>query len=475
MAPAESPRPARSGATQDPSPALSGPGYTIEAPDDEWLTALSCALEDMRSLRHCIRRYCHQYKSREIDCGTLSMTANTAVDMVEQLEAQLVKSTPSEMGAGALLDHFEHQSRQARNWQQTEADLKLLNSTTRQMYCLKDFWVENADTDTDKIPLLDRFTIIAVALGRDAKKGSVVIPLYAIFAAQLFLDIHHILGGEKCNQGLQDLQVATAKHRQIFEGYQQFSRSIYAKRRLVEPDALMQKALSEIETWVREDIVEKARVKITKEKDGLDIKASKPRELLGTHPWLCGALRFGFDIISTQVGMKEWNFYDCCNPLAHVYNAAWQEGCLDAQWADMEKMLDMYPSKNILAGSRTLKGNSHGTQYQCASGVAAVTFARSRRTNAAAVFKKKGDFAKLPGCPHVPSLYYTHTLAGPLSLCAEIPILTWMLEEAPHKINSDHLARSETLRLKWLEQRQPLSPAEMMTFAKERLLGGSGT
>lgn len=115
MAPAESPRPARSGATQDPSPALSGPGYTIEAPDDEWLTALSCALEDMRSLRHCIRRYCHQYKSREIDCGTLSMTANTAVDMVEQLEAQLVKSTPSEMGAGALLDHFEHQSRQARS------------------------------------------------------------------------------------------------------------------------------------------------------------------------------------------------------------------------------------------------------------------------------------------------------------------------------------------------------------------------
>ncbi|KAL9585995.1 MAG: hypothetical protein Q9212_001182 [Teloschistes hypoglaucus] len=516
MAPAESSR----AAAQRPArtlPTLPGPAYTIAAPEDEWLTALSCALQDMRSLRNCIRRHCHQYKSGEIDCGTLSMTANTAVDMVEQLESQLYQSTPPTEGPMALLDHFEHHSRQARNqvravpnfintddigqhvyslprralevwtsfccgrkvsrsphlgqdWQQTEADLELLDSTTRQMYCLKDFWVEDDHTNTEKIPLLDRFTIIAVGLGRDAKRSSVCITLYAVFAAQLFLDIHHILGGEKCNQGLQDLQAATAKHQQIFESYQQFSRSVYAKRRLPKPDSLLQKALSRIETWVREDVVEKARGQIAKEKYGLDIKASKPKELLASHPWLCGALRFGFDVMSTLAGIMEWNYYDYVEPLAHIYNAAWQEGYLDAQWADMEMMLDMYPSKDILAGSRPVKGNSYGAQHQRSGGIAAVNFAKNRRTNQAVV-KKKGATTALPGCPHVALLYWTHTLAGPNGLCPDIPMLVLMLEEAPHKINSDYFARSETLRLKWLDQRQPLSPAEMMTFAKERLLG----
>ncbi|KAL8642385.1 MAG: hypothetical protein Q9228_000920 [Teloschistes exilis] len=522
IAPAESSstaaqRPARPSATKNALPTLTGPGYTIEDPAEEWLTAFSCALQDMRSLQKCIRRYCHEYKSGEIDCGTLSMTANTAVDMVEQLEAKLSESTPPKMGPLDLLDYFEDKSREARSqvrampkfvntddiaqhvyslprraleswasfcdgcearesphlgqdWQQTEADLKLLDTATRQMYCLKSFWKEHEDTDTREIPLLDKFTTITVAIGRSAKTGRILIPLHSIFAAQLFLDIHHILGDQKCNQGLQDLQLATAKHRQILDGYQQFSRSVYAKRRLRRDDVLIQEALSRIETWVKEDVVEKERAKMATVKDELDIKASKPRELLGSHPWLCGALRFGFDVMCTLVGTSQLNHYEYANPLAHLYNAAWQEGFLDAQWADMEKILDMYPSKDIFAGSRPMKGNGYSAHFQCAGGVLAVTFAKNRRTNRV-VFKKNGERALLHKCPHVPLLYFTYTLAGPLSIDPDMPLLTLMLEHAPYKVNSDHLARSETLRHKWLDQRQPLSPAEMMTFAKERLLG----
>lgn len=58
-----------------------------------------------------------------------------------------------------------------------------------------------------------------MALRRGAERGPLVIPLHAMFAAQLFLDIHHILGDKKGNknQGGTDTLFSVGKPKAIEE------------------------------------------------------------------------------------------------------------------------------------------------------------------------------------------------------------------------------------------------------------------
>ncbi|KAI4248366.1 MAG: hypothetical protein LQ352_005927 [Teloschistes flavicans] len=496
--------PVRSRATKHPLPISSGPEYTVEAPENEWLTVLACALDDMHRLQDRIRGLCQDYKYGEIDCGTLSMTANTAVDMVGQLEAQFLESFPRFKGGLEHLDLFEQHARQTRgqpssipnsintddigqlvyslprraieSWQidpigmpicpldhveepyQTLIDCKLLVTMMQQMYDLGIIWMKT-DARMVRMPILDKLSYIAARLGDDADHGRFTIPLHAIFAAQIFLEINHTLG-DKCSKGLQDLQLATGKHRQIIEGYQRFSKSVYAKRIFPKEQKALQETLSLIEEWVKKDMVNDLRR--AAEQDPV-----KPMELLKNHPWLCGAVRLTIDLLLSKIGINQWNSYSYAIPLAQIYNAAWQQGFLDAQWADMEKIFDMHPPKHIFAGSRPTKGSQYGPQYACAEGVSPVTFAKNRRV----IYNKAAKERRLVHLARLASLYLDHTNPNDAILCLRPPLLDKILEEEPYKINSVHLERSEILRRKWLEQRQSLSPDEMITYAKERLLG----
>ncbi|KAL8662143.1 MAG: hypothetical protein Q9202_004966 [Teloschistes flavicans] len=499
--------PVRSRATKDPLPISSAPEYTVEAPEDEWLTVLACALDDMHRLQDRIRGLCQDYKYGEIDCGTLSMTANTAVDMVGQLEAQFLESFPRFKGGLEHLDRFEQHARQTRgqpssipnsintddigqlvyslprraieSWQidptgmpirpldhaeepyQTLIDCKLLVTMMQQMYDLGIIWMKT-DARMVRMPILDKLSYIAARLGDDADHERFTIPLHAIFAAQIFLEINHTLG-DKCSKGFQDLQLATGKHRQIIEGYQRFSKSVYAKRIIPNEQKALQETLSLIEEWVTKDMVNDLR-------RASEQNPVKPMELLKNHPWLCGAVRLTVDLLLSKTGINQWNSYSYAIPLAQLYNAAWQQGFLDAQWADMEKIFDMHPPKHIFAGSRPTKGSQYGPQYACAEGVSPVTFAKNRRAESV-IYNKAAKERRLVHLARLTSLYLDHTNPNDTILCLRPPLLDKMLEEEPYKINSVHLERSEILRRKWLEQRQSLSPDEMITYAKERLLG----
>ncbi|KAL8690397.1 MAG: hypothetical protein Q9218_004149 [Villophora microphyllina] len=522
---ARGPMPPSTTESEPSLPTVSGPEYTIEHPADEWLTALSCMLQDIHTFQEYIRKLCLDYKHGNVDGGTFSMTANTAVDCVGRMEAQFLESFPHFKGNLDYLDLFEDEARQGQGkakkvpksvntddigqhvfslaraaiekWitnynltaevprtlmgevvdvERTRADyIFLIDMLTKMEYlgklCQAD---ENQGLD---VPLLDKLSYIAATLAYDARNGDYAIPLHAIFAGQIYLDMHHVLG-DKNNTGFQILRIAANKHRQTIKAYQEFTRTTYANRTNPGANIEMERVSGWMTTWVGEDIV---RVLATESgeravKKGLvsnieeAVAIGEPYDLFRNHPWLCGAIRFSLDCLVNAIGHRQWNYYKYPNPLAHVYNAALQEGFVEEPWLDMEKVLDMHPSRHIFIGTRPKKHDQHGSQYDFAGGISPVTFSKKRRTDRT-ILRKKSERPALDIIACASRVLFTYTLPNAEIVDVRFPPLEVILQKEPPKISSAWLEESEKLRQKWLEQRKPLSPIEMMDYCKNRLLG----
>lgn len=152
------------------------------------------------------------------------------------------------------------------------------------------------------------------------------LPIHTIFAAQVFVDIHHELGARVAH-GLKECKAELLKLRQRYLRTRSFTR------------------ISKYKTGQSKDFV---------------LPRSRPVKSyhwLSAHPLLCGLRLFSLRLRIQELGILficAWGTWW----LAHLYNAAWQmystrfrNQILDIEWPDMDILIDMQGEGRIFVGS----------------------------------------------------------------------------------------------------------------------------
>lgn len=488
--------------------------YTVEAPADEWLVAAHCMLTDMHSLEDYVAKLCNDFLQGKIDASVLAMSHNTAVDLAGQAEAKFLESCPQFEGTLGYLDMMENNARKEKGkkpkmeglldlgdqagkfvynvaryimenlhatWltkesqrirvegpdadcQEAHKDVGHLHDVWRETIIMRRFW-RIYDPNSVLMPVLDKFSSIVPEIAKEAQyKRTGHVPLHAVFAAQIMINMHRILCDGQ-TRGLQELRMAANRHKITLNTHLQFANSVYADRMVPGSDEAMQDILEWIQICVFEDNV----VFEWQEGDGMNDnkKAAsaedewQPSKLLAIHPWLCGALRFNLDHRVHDLGLEHWNYYGYVRSWTHIYNALLQEGYVAEKWMDMEKILDMHPSTDFFSGSVPDKRDSYGKQFDLAQGLSSTNFAKNRKATNLALKKssKFGDSA--PIC----RLHFEHAKLRHKELAVRSPLLEATLSETPRNSPSSLRKNSEVLRRQWKE-RKPLTPTQLLEFTK---------
>ena len=380
--------------------------HTLEAPDDEWFFATFCLLTDVHSIEEYITSVCLEFQQGKCSNATLSVTANAAVDLVGTLLTRFYESNPRFAGSSRYLDEFEAELRKRQGkrpkpermisiddegylvfskirWTLEEFRSSLGDASynrTADSMCtssMEDMGQARVDmavlmdamkdslglifiSAAKEMPIVDKLTYCVLAIAGKSSDGNTgEVLLHSIFAASLYLNMHHILGTGRV-RGLQELQMAAKRHRTRLAHYWEFATSSWGVQGMA-GEAIHKRwqiLYNWMDGWVTKDIILESLLSImreagaTSEEIDHECKAMGSFRLFSNHSWLCGAIRFSLDTATNEIAILEWQRYCFGRNWAHIYNAALLEGLVDTRWDDMEHLFQMHPGPGIYAGTR---------------------------------------------------------------------------------------------------------------------------
>ena len=444
--------------------------YEIEKSDDgeEWFFALHCLFDDLHEIQELIREMWSDYLEGKLDISTASVVTNMAVALVKRAEQDFQHEMKPPDGYtqfkdGELTDiyyvdnclRYDLKPRRtpgtmvdAERYEYVEdafllpsrclisinEHVKSLNGKsfpgTRPAYlgtydpALHRAAMSNEEKMHSDTALLMDFIVTFgpyVAAGNNTPMDDELIkglrhmcetgkiPLWLVFAAQLYLDVHGILTTES-NRPFEELNAFAREARKTLRGHVKF----FEKHGLVgyreeESEEWVLISLAEIETWVLKDQMKQ----VAEDQMGSSSQSGKKNriwqdnEFLLMHPVLNGMWKYCFHLQMQSRGIRLVNDTQIISA-AHLYNALRQCGYLptDCYWEDLEYLLDIHGEKDTFAGERPTTIEDCVKRLAIAQGVSPKTFAAHRRggTHRVIYSKSGGKFLK-PTTPMAQVLY----------------------------------------------------------------------
>jgi hypothetical protein len=523
--------------------------YVVDTDEDdgeEWFFALHCFFFDMHELRIFLAVLWSIYKAGQIDLATAAVTTNTAYDLMRRAEddfnkeMRIPKDYAGKFPDGDVVELYyvdsclraglEPKSLERRSivdferWpivqESFQLPYRLLVSFRRGIDELRSMpltrpaavgtytpGIDRAKLDPEELSeqdgaLLMDFLITVgpyVNIGNTPnddelmrgiegmlpkKKGKIT--LWLVFAAQSYLDIHHILMKD-ADRPLNDLQKfgreAQSTLKEHFTFLEEHSLSAFRPKK---SESYIQETLREIEEWALEDkltqIMNKEMGK-GKQKLGRSGKSRvwMPNELLKMHPLLCGMMKYSFHLQLQWEGIRLLNETEIMT-VAHLYNALMQCGYLpeDCQWEDIDLLIEMHGSKDIFLGDFPTTIEDCTKRLAMFQGVSPQTFARNRRKGGQRViFSKTGGRALKQASP-IASIFRNRFLSGgdvDLSITSVEVLLGRRMEERRKTLDKfkDYLRkRMQDMEVPEKVRKIDLGPAQV-EGPKQVRDGNSGT
>ncbi|KAL6790188.1 hypothetical protein GGI42DRAFT_337252, partial [Trichoderma sp. SZMC 28013] len=200
----------------------------------------------------------------------------------------------------------------------------------------------------DKILLLGFFTeLITVARhipdypAKDAflcgmvelsKTGAV--PFYLIFAAQVFLDIHHILRDQAALSSEQVLRQVTRMNSEL-EKHLNFHTNLKIGGWPASNDTIIRELRKNMR-WIDGDPVYKAKVKLLQQAGRPISSCTKRHHILRLSPVLSGLILFHFQLRFHNAGISVTDAWGSTIYTAHLYNALSNEKLLKRRWNGLD-------------------------------------------------------------------------------------------------------------------------------------------
>ncbi|KAF1989571.1 hypothetical protein K402DRAFT_390531 [Aulographum hederae CBS 113979] len=432
-----------------PTPASMGledhaPRYRAELVNDgvEENLAIYCLFMDLARIRQFIKETWTHYKVGWFDIVSASISTNTAIDLARGISADFLKEFPRHsnptaamslfidaeaIATGADPNHRERRGDPINYKLYTVADMVylptyiLLESFSDvlqdgELPSIKPGYFGKYDPlrDRSKLSSRDKFNedkilllevlpdfcfLIEVTKGshipgedeftrllRDFYKTKTVsLPL--AFAAQVFLDIQHILRDEVA-RGYVELCMDAKNIETTINQNLGFHENLRIENWPKQNDQVMRDITRRIQTWVRSDAVAAAKRQLG------DPSCAPTFKLLKEHPWLCGLISYSLKSAIHEVGVAFANAWGSILVCAQLYTAVRRQFLQflpqDKRWADMDLAILMHGSDTFLLGKESSTIEDCMKRFALSMGASASNFAANKRKKANIDISKTG-------------------------------------------------------------------------------------
>jgi hypothetical protein len=390
--------------------------YEVESTDEDLIFAFYCFFYDLHELRKFLLKLWIRYKDRSLDLMSVSVTTNTAINLVSRAEEDFFATHPiltSEFleKIPALVPrtrgHLDNLLNNAKSesihpfFLQTQTTLKWFCDRVQQgvpQTVIKQCGVSDLPTDQsgntiqhqverDQGVLILALTEIfymtqmkSTPIADELTHGfaSMVfektLPLWMAYAAQIFLDIYNVLGAD-VGRGFSELQASGTHISSVLKEYYNSSPPSTAQASKEEGFRSLSVL---IDSWILGDALDHFKRKFLK------LPVSAPLEafsLFKRHPLICGLFQFQLYTnlqYHSLISAGEWGsiLY-----MAHLYEGCRQAANLTQIWADMELVKDIHTREQIFLGRVPQTVDESLKCISLMLGVSPVSFARGTRPN----------------------------------------------------------------------------------------------
>ncbi|KAK2754671.1 hypothetical protein FQN54_006804 [Arachnomyces sp. PD_36] len=401
--------------------------YELDEPEDDVLPfVLFCFFEDVHHVGQIVRDIWAEYKAGKINLMTASVVTNTAIDLVRKTEDDMREAHPqfsaywpiAEKMLGIIVSNQEADSSSSDIPEQPELEgindylhlstysilVRFRQNTQGTHFPMwNDIYNHTFSKKSrsslspaekhkeDQATLLQTLPEICLLaktknplpaedeLGRGIRKviAGEKIYFWLVFAAQVFLDIHQLLGDE-VDRGFNDLYKRAKNLKANLKAYFAFSRNMSIDTWAPQNQQLLHQTYDRINKWILKDGMAELR-----QSYGAPIATveTPPYKLLKNNPVLCGILAFQFTIIIQEAGIYLAGAWGSIIYPAHLYNAAQQQKQLDTPWKSMDYLIDLHGSSSVFAGNPPTDFEGYFRRATLMLGYSAEIYARNRRTN----------------------------------------------------------------------------------------------
>ncbi|KAH7000200.1 hypothetical protein EDB80DRAFT_581942 [Ilyonectria destructans] len=389
---------------------------------EDALVAFTMMLNDLKKIRSRIEWIWTNHRDGHFELATAAVATNTAIDLANDLMEEVLPVFKDHGGAFAICEKFFFLYAHEKRGSSMEEMVAWVQGATRHdFYDIADETYLNAgrlieslakalpprhlpiyregtfgtydpksnrDAKTghekfneDKI-ILAEFFLEAVSLARLVpdypvqdnfirgikeldETQEVSFPL--IFAAQILLDIHHILRDHTADVANTVIQEATAIGN-LIDGHLEYHRTLRIANWPRSNDDMLRSFRQSI-TWFVLDPVHGAKEKVSQRFNTL--QSSEKHRILEYSPILAGLALYHFRAGMYDVGIAVSNAWGSITCSAHLYNALMGERLLKSLWVDMELVLTTLGDSNFFVGKKPQNPTDYLKRFSLQMGVSA--------------------------------------------------------------------------------------------------------
>ena len=416
-----------------PEPAINYQAEPMEGRQKLYFASYSL-FTDIDQLLGYLRELWVRYKDGELDLITASITSNTAIDLVRRLEQDFVKEFPEAADTEFFINMIYQvkcivQGRQpeALSREKELAPFNMQMYDTAQWLLMPTLTILSsfaAIVDPNHIPIykpghygtydprsnranksnagkfledkiilleaLPDFCFLSKIRGTFPAEDELTrglrnmmttgkLNLWTVFAAQVFLDIHHILRAD-ISVAFVQLQRLGLQAKKTTGETLTFRDGLRVDTWPAQNDqALYQNVIRKIDDFVLEDQIHAMMKRLVK---GVPLPEGKFR-LYNQHPMLCGLFAFSIQLQLQEYGITYVNAWGSAMYTAHLYNALRQEGYCAQEWPDMELLIQLHTPERLFVGGAPTKTEDYLKRFSLSMGYSVSQYAANRRNRGA--------------------------------------------------------------------------------------------
>ena len=184
------------------------------------------------------------------------------------------------------------------------------------------------------------------------------LPVWLVFATQVFLDIHHVVGTD-VDHGMSDLRNTGTIIKDSIQRMFKFRQDEDLHNDIWPPDndVLIRSIIQDIDRYVFEDVLGDLKKRLFRDRPE-SYRYSKPFAWYIANPIYCGLLCLSLQMDMQESGIAFVNAWGAVLWSAHLYNCMRQEyssthqrQILETSWPDMDILINFHSAERIFVGN----------------------------------------------------------------------------------------------------------------------------